>query len=248
LWIIAGIAFTFSFIFSAASYVFDLYQRVRQAEREALQAELSALRAQINPHFLFNALNTIAALVRAHPAQAEEITEELADLFRYVLRSSQTATVSLAEELESARMYLAIEQARFGPRLAVQFTVSPGLENVEVPSLVLQPLVENAVKHGAGNTEEICTLRVGVEESSAGVELSVRDSGPGFASTDPADVFGKGTGLTNVRQRLHLLFGTQAELEIHRNGVSLHFPKQLVRSPANLSSYDGHPLPKPALA
>jgi LytS/YehU family sensor histidine kinase len=112
----------------------------------------------------------------------------------------------------------------------------------------LQPLVENAVKHGAGNTEEICTLRVGVEESSAGVELSVRDSGPGFASTDPADVFGKGTGLTNVRQRLHLLFGTQAELEIHRNGVSLHFPKQLVRSPANLSSYDGHPLPKPALA
>ena len=160
-------------------------ERFRSA---AKAAELRSLRYQVNPHFLFNALNTIAALVRAHPAQAEEITEELADLFRYVLRSSQTATVSLVEELESARMYLAIEQARFGPRLAVQFAVSPGLENVEVPSLVLQPLVENAVKHGAGNTEGICTLRVGVEESSAGVELSVRDSGPGFASTDPADM------------------------------------------------------------
>jgi hypothetical protein len=221
---VASIAFPFSFIFSIGCYFFDFNRRLRQAEHAALAAELKALRAQINPHFLFNALNTIAALVRRQPQVAEEVTEELADLFRYVLRASEKTVVTLREELECARMYLAIEEARFGNRLAVEIDVAQELCDVRVPSLLLQPLVENAIKHGVSQSEKPCVVQVRARLCDGQVEIAVFDTGPGFVCTDIDIVCRRGTGLGNVFQRLQLLFGTRARMMLSDRGVTLVFP------------------------
>jgi signal transduction histidine kinase len=224
-WLIAGVAFSFSFLISTVWYTFDFLRRLRQAERAALEAELRALRAQVHPHFLFNALNTIVALIRTRPAEAEEVTEELADLFRYVLRASRQPTVSLAEELKSVEMYLAIEKARFGDRLKPRLDIPPALHGARVPSLILQPLVENAVKHGASRVEGECAIEVEGRQEGDRICLRVSDGGPGFASILPEAVFGSGTGLANVRDRLHLHFGTGASVQLRPDGVELVFPR-----------------------
>lgn len=234
---VASIAFPFSFIFSIGCYFFDFNRRLRQAEHAALAAELKALRAQVNPHFLFNALNTIAALVRRQPQAAEEVTEELADLFRYVLRASEKTVVSLCDELECARMYLAIEEARFGARLSVEIDVPEELGDVRVPSLMLQPLVENAIKHGVSHSEEPCEVRVGARLCSGQMEVDVFDTGPGFDCMDIDVVCRRGTGLGNVFQRLQLLFGTRARMVLSERGVTLVFPCAPVASPAPVAAF-----------
>lgn len=242
-WLIGGVSFSFSFIISTVWYTFDFLRRLRQAEHAALEAELRALRAQVHPHFLFNALNTIAALVRTRPDEAEEVTEELADLFRYVLRASRQTTVSLAEEIKSVEMYLAIEKARFGERLLPEIRVPDELRGARVPSLILQPLVENAVKHGASQVEGPCSVEVEGRREGEGVRLLVRDSGPGFASTLPEAVFNSGTGLANVRDRLHLHFGTGATLTLRQDGVELAFPQQTAPAPRRPPA----PVPRPQI-
>ena len=188
-------------------------QRLRASEAAAVAAELRALRAQINPHFLFNALNTIAALVRIRPEAAERVTENLADLFRYSLAASDRPTVTLAEEIDSARLYLDIEQARYGDDLTVEVNVPDELARTPVPSLVLQPLVENAVKHGVRQRDGRGTVRVQATAESTALMIRVSDTGPGFGSDDIEDVLGRGTGLTNVAERLRA-YHEHAELAL----------------------------------
>lgn len=193
-----------------------------------MQAELRALRAQIHPHFLFNALNTIAALIHTRPAEAEAVVEELAGLFRYMLHASQRSMVSLDTEIDCIKQYLAVEQARFQDRLEVYLEIPEMLRKARVPSLFLQPLVENAVKHGVNNIEGTCTIKVEAHKHKRHIQIRVCDTGPGFDTTDTDLIFKRGHGLVNVRDRLHLLFGTQATVTLLHNGVELKFPYQIM--------------------
>ncbi|MEO0556602.1 MAG: histidine kinase [Bacteroidota bacterium] len=211
--IIAFVAAISTAVLATVLYGALAVQRLRASEAAAVAAELRALRAQINPHFLFNALNTIAALVRVRPEAAERVTETLADLFRYSLAASDRPTVTLAEEIDSARLYLDIEQARYGEDLTVEIDVPDELAGTPVPSLVLQPLVENAVKHGVRQRDGRGTVRIHAITTDRTLVVRVSDTGPGFGSDDIEHVLGRGTGLTNVAERLRA-YHDRAELAL----------------------------------
>jgi anti-sigma regulatory factor (Ser/Thr protein kinase) len=222
--VIAGVAFLASLVCNTVCYLFIFYRRAVASENAALEAQLGALRAQINPHFLFNSLNSIAALIRSRPREAETVTEDLAELFRYSLRAARTPVVTLQEEIEAAELYLAIERARFGDRLAVRIDVPPRLWSALVPSLVVQPLVENAVKHGLDSTDETLQILVAAAEHRGRVTLSVTDDGPGFPHVPPEAILSRGSGLRNVKERIELHFGGGAGFHLRRDGVELSFP------------------------
>jgi two-component system LytT family sensor kinase len=179
----------------------------------ATQAELKALKAQINPHFFFNALNTIAALIHTDPALAEASVERLAGMFRYVLAGSERGQVSLEEELAFVDDYLEIERARFGERLRVTREIDPRALSVPVPSLILQPLVENAVKHGHRDDGGI-ELDIRVEPVDGGVNITVADQGPGMPAGYRTGG-SSGHGLRNVDERLRKMYG--GGLEVREN-------------------------------
>jgi two-component system sensor histidine kinase AlgZ len=221
---IGAVGFMASLVINGVFYLRLFYARVRAAEAAALRAELGALRAQVNPHFLFNALNSIAALVRTRPAEAEAVTEHLADLFRYSLRASEQPSVTLAEEVASVETYLAIERARFRDRLQATVAVPEASLGLRVPSLILQPLVENAVKHGVSRVEGPCEVRVEVLATGGALVLRVTDTGPGFDEADAEVVLGRGVGLRNVRDRLRAHFGQAAGLAILPDGVEVRLP------------------------
>ena len=226
--LVATVAFGAATVLTTLTYAADFYRAMQHAKQTALIAELRALRAQINPHFLFNTLNSIAALVPSQPKEAERVIEELSELFRYTLQASQHPSVSLEEDLRATERYIAIEQTRFRERLVVVRDIDRSLLDAQVPSLLVQPLIENAVKHGVARTEDACAIHLSVHRKGEQVELIVRDTGPGFASTDPAEVFGRGTGLANVRDRLHLHYGVLATLALLTDGVALRFPYRSV--------------------
>jgi signal transduction histidine kinase len=190
-------------IISAISYHRQAVERAGAIERlraELAEAELRALRAQVHPHFLFNALNTIAALVREQPAAAEDTITRLAEVFRYTLRASDREFARLGEELEFLRSYLDIERVRFGKRLQVEERIEPGLEALLVPSLLLQPVVENAVRHGVSAQNQGGTIIISARREGDRLILEVRDDGPGFEpGVTPS---GNGFGLHSVRERL----------------------------------------------
>jgi two-component system LytT family sensor kinase len=168
------------------SLQFQRERRERELREARLQhslteAELKALRAQVNPHFLFNTLNTIADLISSEPEKAEAMTERLAEVFRYVLARTERSVIPISEEFEFLRTYLEIEQARFGDRLRVELTAEPSVLSVPIPSLLLQPLVENAVKHGLAPKLGGGTLRVSAVDEGEFVRFVVEDDGVGWA-------------------------------------------------------------------
>lgn len=178
--------------------------------RLAFQAELKALRAQINPHFLFNTLNTIAVLCRTDPQTARRLLLKFADFFRDSLeRQSQFS--SLEEELKYVDSYLTFEQARFGAKLMVQRNIESATRGVQVPSLVLQPLVENAIKHGMAKRGQL-NLALSAKINSKNLIISVKDDGVGIKSDklpkSHSPNRGLGIGLNNVRERLATLYGS----------------------------------------
>ena len=201
--LLAGAAF-------AAVVVHWMSQRARMQASPATQARLAELQSRIRPHFLFNALNSAIALVEVHPEQAEQVLEDLAELFRAALdeRGSQ---VALADELALARRYLAIEQIRFGTRLTVRWSVDPAAAHARVPPLVLQPLVENAVRHGVerdagpGLIEVFVRVEPSLTAPRAVIEMTnaVPTSAP--MASDRAGPTGFGIALANVRERLALM-------------------------------------------
>jgi signal transduction histidine kinase len=187
--------------------ILALQSRERELTELAATAQLAALRAQINPHFLFNSLNSIAQLIHDDPDKAEVCVERLASLFRYQLNHAEKEFVPLAEELEMVEAYLDIERARFGDRLQVETEVDPRSLRRLIPNLVLQPLVENAIKHGLSPKIGPGTLRIVARVNGALLTLSVRDDGLGMPGGTLAEVYERGIGLGNLRARLERLYG-----------------------------------------
>jgi two-component system, LytTR family, sensor kinase len=187
-------------------------------QQQVTQAELRALRAQVNPHFLFNSLNSIANLVVTNPRQAETMTLRLARVFRHLLANSARPLVSLHEEIEFLETYLQIEEARFGSRLQVKFAVDPAVAMEQIPSLILQPIVENALKHGLGPKLGPGHLWITAEADGNQVRLRVEDDGLGPAigvlKLNGSNGRSKGVGLENVAQRLNALYQDQGRMTI----------------------------------
>ncbi len=222
--IIMGVSFALALVGNGGYYLYCFYSNLRIAEQLVVESEIKALRAQINPHFLFNTLNSIAALIRIRPDEAEFVTQQLADLFRYSLRTSKQPLVSLEEEIASVELYLSIEKARFRERLDITIDVQHDLYNLAVPSMMLQPLVENAIKHGIHTTEEIFGIHVVGTRQGNTLRLGVYDTGIGFDVQKGEAYFRKGTGLSNVRERLQLLFPRGSEINILAHGVEIICP------------------------
>lgn len=190
-------------------------EKIRELENRELQAQLAALTAEMNPHLLFNALNTVASLVHRDPDRAEGVVLQLADLYRGVLRSAGASTHSLADELRLCEAYLQVEHARFGDRLtfAIEVDSSIRTDAVRVPVLVLQPFVENAVKHGLSTRARGGTVRIAIAKTARQITMVVEDDGVGFGlSTAP----GTGKGIVNCRARLALAYGEGSSVEIAR--------------------------------
>lgn len=197
---------------------YDRELREQQVGKLATEAELRALRAQLNPHFLFNALTTIAQLVEEAPARALDTIMRLTSLLRGVLRSEGEYT-TLGRELEIIESYLEIEQARFEQRLRVKVAVPHKLLGVRVPPLVLQPIVENAVKHGiaprAEGGEVVVSSHLEHTAEGAGeLVMTVRDSGAGATQLELAHGRALGVGLQNVERRLAYQYGDAASLTV----------------------------------
>ena len=199
----------------AAAFFHWLRQRAQLQLPAATVARLAELQSRIRPHFLFNTLNTAIALVRVDPSRAETVLEDLAALFRAALAESDPqASATLGEEIELARRYLAIEQLRFGDRLLVHWELDPTADSARLPPLLLQPLVENAVKHGVEPAAEGGVLRVRTRTRRGQAELLVSNSvAPQSASTP-----GHGIALRNVQERLHLLHDVAADFRARRDG------------------------------
>ena len=183
------------------------------ARAEAQEARLAMLRLQVDPHFLYNALNALSSLVTlGETAAARRVIHDLAAFFRAGLTAQPSAEVPLADEIELQRLYLAVEKARFGARLTTKFDIPAELEQVRVPALILQPLVENAVKHGVSRTGKPVTVTVTARREGDALRLVIRDDAGNSDQTLPAPP-STGVGLANVRSRLEARHGPAAVLE-----------------------------------
>jgi LytS/YehU family sensor histidine kinase len=166
----------------------------------------------MNPHFLFNSLNTVAALVRSDPVAAEHTVENLAAVLRRTLDRSGRSTSTVRDEIEFLRAYLAVEQERWRSRLTVEMHVDNSALDCAIPTMTLQPLVENSLKYAIGSRLEGGRLRVSAQRLNGKIHLSVADDGPGFPAR-----YREGTGLGNLRRRLVTLYGDAASLELQCN-------------------------------
>jgi sensor histidine kinase YesM len=209
-----------------------LEARTRQMEQERAykllaEAELSSLESRIHPHFLFNTLNSIAALIPMDPQRAEDTVGKLASLLRFSLNAQHSGLVPLAQELKIVRDYLEIESTRFGPRLRYEIIVPASLDSVKVPPLALQTLVENSVKHVVAQRTEGASVQITGAMESGRIHLEVIDDGPGFSLGAAAPEHGLG----NLAARLELLFGGAGQFEVTRESehtiARISFPAEL---------------------
>lgn len=183
-----------------------------ELERTLLATRLQNLRLRLQPHFLFNALNTIAATVHEDAAKADALIGQLSDLLRASLAGDETRQVTLAEELDLLRAYIALMQARFGERLHVELDIDPDAEPVLVPPFLLQPMVENAVRHGGLEQRGHAAVRLGVRRTGDSLALVVEDDGPGMPEGRESEALAAGHGLSSTARRLELLHGGAARI------------------------------------
>jgi two-component system LytT family sensor kinase len=202
-------------------------ERLLKVEALAQQARLRALRLQLNPHFLFNTLNAISTLIaEQRGAEANRMLARLSDFLRMTLESNESDEIPIAEEIDFARRYLDIERSRFGERLHVDIAVAPGAGTALVPPMILQPLVENAVRHAILPNERGGTVAIRADRVDDWLTIGVDDDGPGI---DAAAGSGSGIGLNNIRQRLMQMYGERSELRLSRSvrgglAVSIRLP------------------------
>jgi sensor histidine kinase YesM len=242
--ILTAIGWIICVITVAVYYVYIAHARAREAEKHeqellvmARDAELRALRAQLNPHFLFNSLNSISALTTLDPKRAREMCVLLSDFFRKGLRLGERLAVPLSEELDLLKNYFAIEQIRFGQRLGVVWEIDDAALSAEIPTLLLQPLVENAVKHGVSKLIEGGTVRIIASARRGNIfitlenpvdveETSSRGRTPKGKEREVP--IGLGLGIKQVHQRLVTRFGAEGRMEVETVGgmyrVRLFFP------------------------
>ena len=207
--------FWFYFCWTTAYLALAYSIRVQEQERhaaelavQAQEAQVRALRYQINPHFLFNTLNAIAALIRDAPAKAEEMVVQLSDFFRRSLAVNPMEDLTLAEEVELQRLYLEIERTRFPDRMRFDVELDDGSAEARVPALLLQPLVENAVKHGVARSEGATCIRIRARVDGPALEIVVENDAKGSGRA----ARGERVGLRNVQDRLRSRFGDEASL------------------------------------
>ena len=214
------------------------YQNFRASElaqsslkTQLAQAQLRALKMQLHPHFLFNTLHSISSLVLEDPKKANSMIARLGDFLRLTLETSNQQLVSLKEEAEFVRCYLEIEQVRFGDRLTVAFELEPQTLSAQVPHLILQPVVENAIQHAIAPRATRGHIKIAAKRLNSSLRLEVRDNGPGIGSNS----YLPGTervGLSNVRARLHQIYGSDFRFELINAGgegltVVMEIPFQL---------------------
>jgi LytS/YehU family sensor histidine kinase len=206
-------------------------RRAEEARTLAREAELQALRLQLNPHFLFNSLHSIAALATLDGPRAREMCLRLAEFLRISLKSGDRENVPLSEEIALARSYLEVERVRFGARLRVEERIDTAAQAIPVPALLLQPLVENAVKHGIAGLVDGGVVRLSAEQAAGGVAILIEND------FDPAaaPVTGTGRGLAHVRRRLAVRYGSEAALEAAAAG-GLYRVALLVPGPSPITS------------
>lgn len=202
------------------SYMLDSYRQVRDRELRAslleaqlIKANLQALKMQLQPHFLFNTLNAISSLMHKNINDADRVVARLGDLLRYSLETGGVQEVTLTEELDFLRRYLEIEQIRFGERLSVRIDASGNALKAKVPNLILQPLVENAIRYGVGTRGKGGKVEIVARREEDMLILSVKDDGPGLSHKVNGGV-AEGVGLQNTRARLEQLYGEQHEFEL----------------------------------
>lgn len=201
-------------------------QSMRQSKTEqelrelALQSEILALKAQIEPHFLFNTLNSISASVPSSQEETRVLIAQLADTFRYALQVSEKETVQLREELEFVKTWLSLEKHRFGNRLMIDYKLDESALSARIPSLIFQPLIENAIKHGIGPKVEGGNVTITIRKAGDFVKISIADTGQGFAG-DLSRLFTMGVGLKNASRRLEYMYNQKISVE--RNPVGLLF-------------------------
>ncbi len=199
-----------------------------RARKQEVQARLSSLESRIHPHFLFNTLNSITALIRENPAAAERTVERLAALLRYSLDTSAKPVVPLRQELRVVEDYLQIEKTRFGERLRYTVNIPAGLEDLELPPLTLQTVVENCIKHVVSTSRQGSEIRISARLEAGCLLLEVSDDGPGF----DASALQAGHGLENLRERITALFDGAGRLEFDRRDsrmtVSVAVPQKKV--------------------
>jgi sensor histidine kinase YesM len=232
-------------------YGVSYYQNYQERKQEALrlelhaselqsqlaQAQLGVLKMQLQPHFLFNTLNAIMVLVRQQKSgEAEEMLAHLSDLLRCVLEDVEALEVPLRRELKYLQLYLSIEQVRFQDRLRVEISVDASILDAAVPQMVLQPVVENAIRHGVGKSSSAGRIKIGAVRVNDALELRVEDDGLGFspgAAGGNHSTVSQGIGLANTRARLQQLYGEEARLttgngEPHGAVVTIIFPYRVV--------------------
>jgi two-component sensor histidine kinase len=210
------------------SHALDYYRKYRERELRAAQlettlaqAQLDALRMQLHPHFLFNTLNSISVLMAEDTKAARRMLIRLSDLLRASLENKGTHEVTLKEELEFLESYLEIEQTRFQDRLTVRMEVDPKALDARVPNLILQPLVENAIRHGIAPRACAGLIEICARRENGTVQLEVHDNGAGISEAQPESLM-KGIGLSNTRARLEQLYGAAHRFELHdRQGGGL---------------------------
>jgi len=181
-------------------------------ETSLMEARLKTLEAELHPHFLFNTLHAISTLVHTDPEAADRMISRLSDLLRLTFDRSGAAGITLKEELDFLQKYLEIEQIRFQDRLAVKFDIDPETLDTDVPRLILQPLVENAIKHGIGPRAGPGLVQISAQKRADGTWIEVRDNGVGLSRNARAR-FTSGVGLSNTRARLECLYGGQHRLD-----------------------------------
>ncbi|MEL6846544.1 MAG: histidine kinase, partial [Bacteroidota bacterium] len=217
----------------AIFHIYDEFQRSVEQQKKtlemreiALRSELTALKAQLNPHFLYNVFNTINASIPPQNEDTREMIAKLSDMFRYQLRASKVATVPLRDELDFLLSYLELEQARFEERLTVDLRIDDSLLDIEIPPMLLQPLIENAIKHGISPRIEGGTVTIAAHDLGEEMELSVTDDGIGFQPN--ATNMGAGVGLANTRKIIDRLYGRPLEVTPslpHGTRVMFRLPK-----------------------
>jgi two-component system sensor histidine kinase LytS len=196
-----------------------------KAYQLAKEAEIKALQAQISPHFLFNTINIIISLIRTNPDQARKLLTSLSYFLRQNLEGTTATKVSLEQELQHVNAYLQIEEARFVDKLTITSEVDDNILNVMIPPLTLQPIVENAIKHGIKEMKKDSVVKISLQEVGSVVEIQVHDNGIGITperlstlgSFQIESTNGIGMGLYNVNRRLIMTFGEQAALQIQSN-------------------------------
>ncbi len=227
-WVLYGTLVVYAVQFALYHLVRNV-QRLRQKERQATkllavarEQQLAALKAQVNPHFLFNTLNSISATLKDDPDQAREMIAKLAGLMRYALDSADRDRVSLREEIDFVRRYLSLERHRFSDRLEATVEVELADDALEtpVPPMVLQPLVENALRHGIAPSEEGGQIVVRLSETGDRIRVRVEDTGVGAEPDAPLSDAEAGTGLANTSTRLEHTYGPDAALQTASNDPS----------------------------